>query len=564
MRNIIIQDYLSSLKEDKELDHIFPLLLENMGFQIVSTPKNSKGQPQYGKDIVAIGCDEQGKKWKWYFELKGNAAKDINDHNFNMEDGVRESLLAAKDVDYKAYSIPGFNELPTKIVLVHNGIITENFRKQFEEFLKKNFEDKTFERWGIEKLTELFSKNLFDECLFSDEESYVLMKRTLVLLDTPSENYSSLNRLILYQFEKCNDGTLNPNSRKVTQLFSSLLLICSMIEKYSEEYDNLTPSKYCINLVLLKSWAFILKNKWHKKKTILKRYYELLNFQFEVYQKYVEKTFSIASTHKGLYAFGNSETESVCYPIRCFQYLNDILYYAYICECRCNSKVRGKLRQHQIQNIKRLVLSNSGFDMTVLDTHSITVLYLFLYILGSEHTEGDVHFLANYISRIIQNLIIRFRRNKMLPETYGNEIALARSIYKKSDDYVDESSLLILNLVEIVAYLNIDELYQLLIKLVIESGVDLQLIFPIINDELETNLFEGNISKNIGVESTIQLPNTIEEFQKEFRIKCQKIKFKADHAGFPYLKNLAHMFYKIDIFPSEADFGFIEFNKNTP
>ena len=69
MRHIIIQEYLSSLKEDNELDFLFPLLLDNMGFKVISTPKNSKGQSQYGKDIVAIGIDENGKKWKWYFEV---------------------------------------------------------------------------------------------------------------------------------------------------------------------------------------------------------------------------------------------------------------------------------------------------------------------------------------------------------------------------------------------------------------------------------------------------------------------------------------------------------------
>ena len=44
MKNRIIREYLESLKEDKELDYIFPILLDAMGFRIVSTPKNSKGR----------------------------------------------------------------------------------------------------------------------------------------------------------------------------------------------------------------------------------------------------------------------------------------------------------------------------------------------------------------------------------------------------------------------------------------------------------------------------------------------------------------------------------------
>ena len=42
MRNRIIKDYLESLKEDNELDYIFPMLLDAMNFRIVTTPRNSK------------------------------------------------------------------------------------------------------------------------------------------------------------------------------------------------------------------------------------------------------------------------------------------------------------------------------------------------------------------------------------------------------------------------------------------------------------------------------------------------------------------------------------------
>ena len=125
MKQRIVRDYLESLKEDSELDYIFPMLLESMDFRIVTTPRSSKGQPQYGKDVVAIGKDEDGVIHRWYFELKGNADKDIDDNTFNKRDGIRESILAAKDVPYEDSSIPRFNSLPSKIVVVHNGILKE-------------------------------------------------------------------------------------------------------------------------------------------------------------------------------------------------------------------------------------------------------------------------------------------------------------------------------------------------------------------------------------------------------------------------------------------------------
>lgn len=67
--NLIVREYLESLKEDSELDYLFPILLNLMGFRIVSTPKDSKGQPQYGKDVIAVGRDSDGVKKRFYFEL---------------------------------------------------------------------------------------------------------------------------------------------------------------------------------------------------------------------------------------------------------------------------------------------------------------------------------------------------------------------------------------------------------------------------------------------------------------------------------------------------------------
>lgn len=149
MKQRIVRDYLESLKEDSELDYIFPILLESMNFRIVTTPRNSKGQSQYGKDIVAIGRDSDGAIYRWYFELKGHSDKDIDDNTFNKRDGIRESILAANDVPFEDSSIPKFNSLSRKIVIVHNGILKANTREQFDKFIKREFPNGGFERWDV-------------------------------------------------------------------------------------------------------------------------------------------------------------------------------------------------------------------------------------------------------------------------------------------------------------------------------------------------------------------------------------------------------------------------------
>jgi len=144
--NIIVQEYLSSLKEDKELDYLFPILLNSMGFRVVQTAKEAKGQSQYGKDIIAIGQDDKGIKHRWYFELKGYDDRDITDKNYFISDGIRESITEARDTAFKDSSIPGFNTLPVKIVLVHNGVLKANIRPTFDGFIEREFKEGEFER----------------------------------------------------------------------------------------------------------------------------------------------------------------------------------------------------------------------------------------------------------------------------------------------------------------------------------------------------------------------------------------------------------------------------------
>lgn len=106
----IVKQYVASLKEDRELDYIFPLLLERMGFRVLSAPKQSKGQSQYGRDVIAVKR-EKGINTLFLFELKGFRAKDINDKSLNEKDGLIESMRASNYTLYRDASIPDLDNM---------------------------------------------------------------------------------------------------------------------------------------------------------------------------------------------------------------------------------------------------------------------------------------------------------------------------------------------------------------------------------------------------------------------------------------------------------------------
>ena len=327
MENIIVREYIESLNETNELDYIFPLLLESMGFRLITTPKDSRGQSQNGKDIVAIRKDEDERSYKYYFELKGFFAKDINDTTFLATDGFRDSMLAAKYKACNDASIPRFNDLPVKILFVHNGALKENTRDTYDGFVKKEFPDGNFERWDIYQLTDLFTKYLFNEYLLTDSESVRLFKRTLVLLDAPDYDFSDFNTLVKRQFEKMGNNRILSKKREIINLFATLKLLTAIVFKYSKENNNLHPAKQCVNYIILTTWSWILKSRIETKAHVLKKFDGLLMVHQKIYSEYIDRTLIFALYHHGLYSCNASSFELIGYPLRSFDYLNDLIYF---------------------------------------------------------------------------------------------------------------------------------------------------------------------------------------------------------------------------------------------
>ncbi len=553
--NLIVQEYLRNLKEDKELDYLFPLLINVMGFRIVQTAKESKGQSQYGKDIIAIGKDENGVKHRWYFELKGYTDRDITAKNFAVPDGILDSIREAKYTAFNDSSIPEFNILPIKIVVVHNGILKTNVRPTFEGFISREFKDGEFERWDIYHLIDLFSKFLFSEYLLSDSESNRLFKKTLAFLDAPGNDYTDFKQLIELQIGKI--GRIH--SRSFKKFFATLNLLSAIIFHYSKENNNLLSAKECNSYIVIRVWSWILKEKLDNKSPVLKEFRKLLSTQYLTLNEYFKKTFDIASLEYGLYAENGGFFEAIGYPLRCFDYLSDLIYY---CQLRLsyplflNESLNSNLiRNKQKDKIIDLVVNNSGFYKPIIDNHSIPIVQLFLFFSNKKDIrQKDVDFISSYIFGVINNIIIVKMTRGHLPELY-NRINLVSEFYsngKRPQEYCDKSSILITLLLELLVIFDNKEVYDNL-KTHLGEDISLQIAHPSYKEyDIEQLMFEKHMHDEYYIESYLSLPETFEDFKKEVKTKELVNKtHKTDKAGFSYLRTLAHTYFKNEVFPEE-------------
>lgn len=558
--SIIVREYLSSLKEDSELDYLFPILLNLMGFRIVQTAKESKGQSQYGKDIIAVGQDENGIKHKWYFELKGYSDKDITQANYSKPDGIRESIIEAKDTFFRDSTISGFNELPTKIVVVHNGILKTNIRDTFEGFISREFKEGEFERWDIYHLTDIFSKYLFNEYLLSDHISNRLLKKTLAFLDSPDNEYFEFKELVNIQFNKVDDI----KSRAFKKLFATLNLLNSIIFHYSKENNYLVPSKECSKFLILKTWHWILENNLQNKKPVVKEFKKLLIGQFEIFNKYFQKTFPIAKIENGLYCESGAFFEKIGYPIRCFEYLDDIIYYCRLRNTVYDSKKIEWIKNKQKDLIIELIEKNSGFSRPVLDNHSIPIIQMFLFFSDKDCLrQKDVKFLFGYFQLLLANLQFEKMRHNRHPEFYNNIEPLIECFATgvKPEEYCDSSSILIAILLEICLVFDNESLFKEILSF-IDDELSLQIV-SIDPDKFnfERLLFEKNLNEEYYVDCIERVQNGLKLLKNEADFKGFKKsviekketpnQYETDSLGLSCIRYLAHSYFKNEILPEE-------------
>ncbi|MBC7000375.1 hypothetical protein [Cytophaga sp. FL35] len=564
IKPIIVQKYLESLKEDKELDAIFPMLLQSMGFEVLSTPKEYKGFSQYGKDLVAVKDDDDGTKKRFYFELK---AGNIDGRNWNNgPNGVRETLTMTIDHDFET-TYPKFKDLPIKVVLVFNGMVSGKTREQLNGFVKKEFHDKgtEFVEWNIYKLTELFADKLFGEYLLTDIKTTKLFNRILVNLNTSdgvSDDFVELIDVILTR--KTFKGSKKKLPRKWILLFESLRLISLIIYTESKEYNNLDIAKRYLTHLLLRFWYWILKNKLESNQVVMGYFQQILIFYYTLLCEYLKRTMPFARLKDGLASNESGRYEEIGYTYRTIQYLQTLCFTLNF-ERTFNPKFDFKNANKALVEV---INQNSVSARVLLDIDSIVILDIINLLLNL----GDVQSAKNYLKQVLGYIRHAKSTYGRLPDANNNIRSVIELTIKgeKPIYYIDSTSPLIATLLEYLALFDMEDEFYLLKEFVKEHDIDLGIFVPhhslnssskeLIEDtenDLEEQLFSKSVRDGYQAEISFRKENTLEatitfeEFQELlFKRKDEfTYEYRTDKAGYPFLRDLAHHYFHTPYFP---------------
>lgn len=573
INNIILREYLESLTERDELNRIFAILLEALNFNILTKPSENIGIKEYGKDIVAIGLDEDGIKKKFYFELKGGADRNITDRNFNGKDGIAESLNEATYVSFiSAY--PKFDELPLKIVIVHNGIVDGKVKDVFEGQLKslsKNHKDKEYDRWGIDRLSKLFSHNLFSKYLLTDANTTKLFNRVIINLNSTEKVVPEFSNLIGILLDSASAKDFKKQLSRLQKMkLQSVRLIAFMIYNESKnEYDNLEIAKRYLTSLVVQYWGWILNNKLEENRSIIKNFKNCLDIYYNVLNEYYLKTLPFASgENDGLAFMSAGRYEQVGYTIRTFEYLQ----YLHI-TVKLNLFFEKENSNETFRDLLINVLQkNKVVARPLIDIHSIPICLNLIYLIELDDLESA----RNYLTEICYSLYEIWKYHGRIPDANNSIDNVIKFVVEREKPYFysDSTSLLINLILEFVYILDMEELFGLIKKLVTESEIKLGLFIPHqgINSvsmnlcenpelDIEEKLFTGTMNDGFQDELLLQKRPLINEDSNltysEFREKISKrrndfqYEYRTEKAGFGFLIDLAHIKFKTGYFPDK-------------
>lgn len=571
MKNIIVREYLESLTERDELDYIFTILLEVMDFKIISKPKDTKGLAQYGKDVVAIGIDNDGIKKRFYFEVKGGADRHVTTFTYNKSDGIRESIIEAKDRPYRDTSNTEFNSLPVKIILVHNGNMHPSVKETFDGFIEREFprinrramrffksifnrnriNDENlfeFERWDLYTLTELFTYYLFNEYLLTDDTAIKQFKKVLVLINTPRNNYADYFSLIDSIFEKAGNYS-DMGVRTRILFFETLKLISFIIYSYSKDAGNLNAAKRCLPYSLLKLWRWILINNIEEDSKVINQFKK----QFEIFERmleeYYSKTIPVAVLKNGLWSSAGGRFEQIGYPMRTLDYICYLILYF---ECQSEKS------KHEFLNEFVSVLNNNdAATRALMDNHSIPMGLVLDYFISIGRNDDAKAYLRNCIA----SLVVAWRTSSRLPDGRNQLESIIRyAVTNKKSVYYDEKTSHLMGMFfRYIGILDMKEDYYAFKDFIKEIDIYVAVFVPFTDDEFmmhlpavvgshELNLFDHELRQE-GYQRGITLNENFEVFKSEILENTEFIySYRTNKVGFGKLLKLAHIYFKTPFF----------------
>ena len=266
---LIIKDYLKTLKEKNELDYLLCDLLYMEGYTVDTIPKS--GNRQFGVDIRA-----HNNKYLLFMVVKqGNIDRNTWDSGPNS---IRQSLDEIFDVHLSTLS-PTDSRKKIKIITATNGIMDEAIMLNWNGYQNNHFNHKDlnviFEFWNIDEIANQVLKYLANETLFP-ESIQTNLRKALYFLEERDYKPHFYERIIDYYISELQTAIVSgkkttASNKSVTKHMISMFLSASLIANYAHNSIRYKIGINVFEYLLIKYWKLLIKNNFPRKRGQPKR-----------------------------------------------------------------------------------------------------------------------------------------------------------------------------------------------------------------------------------------------------------------------------------------------------
>ncbi|MCA6504436.1 MAG: hypothetical protein IM585_16615 [Pseudanabaena sp. M135S2SP2A07QC] len=513
---LVIREYLSMLKESRELDALLPDLLFSMDIIPLSTAQ--VGVRQYGVDVAAVGADpEDNYVTKLFlFTIKqGNFSRKIWDDG--TPQAIRSSLNEIIDVYIPQHVDNQHKSLPKKVIVSCGGDLKQEVEDNWKGYKSTHTKvgELEFDLWDGNKLAFLIEKYLLDEYLFP-ESSQKYLRKTIALADQNEDEPRYFYELIeetLFKFYLPQDKKKNAE-RKRQKTLNFLNLSLNIVFHWCQESNNLRPSLLCAERMLLRTWDWIRKYEFFDcSKTIIGLQKIFLTY-IKIGRTYIVKLQPHCLVRDGLFGYGGDKLE---YPLRCFELIGVLgsLGMAYYWCAYFNQDEEMKREYFEQTNaiaktLSALIENNSAAHRPLYDEHGIDIILGLLTLEETKHR--NVAF--DWLIRLSTSIIRGYRLGKHFPiasDSYEQLVALQFGQAQPKEKLMELSTILPV-LADWYAILDLDNEYLSFQESIgkVLTSTNLQYWFP--DETTDDYLYACNAGYESGITvSSIKLAESVEK-----------------------------------------------------
>lgn len=244
--NLVIRQYLASLRERGELDAVLPDLLSQMGLTVFSRPR--RGTRQDGVDVGAVGSIDGGEESVYLFSIK---AGDLTRAEWDGDAQALRPSLNAIVGPYIRNRLPVEHRgKPIVVCVCLGGDVREEVRPDLVAYFEsQQTEVISFEEWHGDRLAKEIQEHLLREELLP-EGARSSLRKALALLDQPGSSFGHFNALVK-SLAPAPDAT---ESAKVTAI-RQLGICLRILFAWCRDARNTEAAYLAGELTLLHGWT---------------------------------------------------------------------------------------------------------------------------------------------------------------------------------------------------------------------------------------------------------------------------------------------------------------------